>query len=34
VLLTSINKALEGMIADGTYDKISNRWFGENILGE
>ena len=33
-LLASINKALDAMIADGTYDKISKRWFGENILGE
>lgn len=33
-LLAAINQALEDMIADGTYDEISNRWFGENILGE
>lgn len=33
-LLASIDKALDAMIADGTYDKISKRWFGENILGE
>ena len=25
---------LETVIADGTYDEISDRWFGENILGE
>ncbi len=33
-LLASIDKALDAMIADGTYDKISKRWFGENILGD
>ena len=33
-LLRSIDKALEDMIADGTYEKISKRWFDENILGE
>jgi len=33
-LLEAINQALEDMIADGTYDEISNRWFGESILGE
>lgn len=33
-LLDAINEALEGMIADGTYAEISDRWFGENILGE
>lgn len=33
-LLTAVNKALDGMIADGTYKKISARWFGEDILGE
>jgi len=33
-LLKSIDKALEDMIADGTYEKISKRWFDENILGE
>lgn len=33
-LLAQINAALEDMIADGTYEEISMRWFGENILGE
>ncbi len=33
-LLEKINKALEEMIKDGTYEKISNKWFDYNILGE
>jgi len=33
-LLSSINTALDAMIADGTYEEISMRWFNENILGE
>ena len=33
-LLIAIDKALDDMIADGTYEKISARWFGESILGE
>ncbi len=33
-LLAAINTALEDMIADGTYETISMRWFDENILGE
>jgi len=33
-LLEAINAALEDMIADGTYEEISMRWFDENILGE
>ena len=33
-LLAEIDKALNDMIADGTYEEISMRWFGENILGE
>jgi len=33
-LLAAIDGALNEMIADGTYDTISKRWFGENILGE
>ncbi len=33
-LLNAINAALEEMIADGTYEEISLRWFPENILGE
>jgi polar amino acid transport system substrate-binding protein len=31
-LLGNINKALDEIISDGSYDKISNKWFGENIL--
>ncbi len=33
-LLEDINSALEEMIADGTYEEISNKWLGRNILGE
>lgn len=33
-LRQEINKALEAMIADGTYAKISKKWFGRDILGE
>jgi len=33
-LLNAINAALEDMIADGTYEQISLRWFPESILGE
>jgi polar amino acid transport system substrate-binding protein len=33
-LLAAIDGALNEMIADGTYETISKRWFGENILGE
>ncbi|MDZ4180119.1 MAG: transporter substrate-binding domain-containing protein [Coriobacteriia bacterium] len=33
-LLDAINEALEEMIADGTYEEISLRWFPESILGE
>ncbi len=33
-LLNKINKALNEIIADGTYDKISKKWFGRSILGE
>lgn len=33
-LLEKINQALEGIIADGTYDEISKKWFGRSILGE
>jgi polar amino acid transport system substrate-binding protein len=32
VLLGKLNNALDEIIADGTYDKISKKWFGENIL--
>lgn len=33
-LLEDINAALQEMIDDGTYEEISNRWLGRNILGE
>ncbi len=33
-LLKKINAALNEMIEDGTYEKISRKWFGDNILGE
>ncbi|MFJ7726767.1 ABC transporter substrate-binding protein [Neobacillus sp. NPDC097160] len=33
-LLEKINKALDEIIKDGTYEKISNKWFGRSILGE
>lgn len=31
-LVDAVNKALKDMIADGTYNKISEKWFGENVL--
>lgn len=31
-LLEELNKALKSIIEDGTYEKISNKWFGMNIL--
>lgn len=31
-LVKAVNKALEDMIADGTYGKISDKWFGEDVL--
>ncbi|WP_075618708.1 amino acid ABC transporter substrate-binding protein [Paenisporosarcina indica] len=31
-LVEAVNKALNEMIEDGTYDKISDKWFGENVL--
>lgn len=31
-LLDEMNKALETIIENGTYEEISNEWFGENIL--
>ncbi|MDN7241852.1 amino acid ABC transporter substrate-binding protein [Planococcus sp. N028] len=31
-LVEEVNKALAEMIEDGTYDKISDKWFGENVL--
>lgn len=33
-LLEKINAALSGIIEDGTYEKISDKWFGRNILEE
>ncbi len=31
-LVEAVNEALNEMIEDGTYDKISDKWFGENVL--
>lgn len=31
-LLAAVNKALKEIKEDGTYEKISNKWFGRNIL--
>ena len=31
-LVEEVNKALNGMIDDGTYLKISEKWFGEDVL--
>jgi L-cystine transport system substrate-binding protein len=31
-LVAEVNKALSEMIADGTYTKISEKWFGEDVL--
>ncbi|MCT2346058.1 amino acid ABC transporter substrate-binding protein [Niallia taxi] len=31
-LVTEVNKALTDMIDDGTYKKISEKWFGEDVL--
>lgn len=31
-LVKAVNKALQEMIDDGTYEKISEKWFGENVL--
>ena len=33
-LINKLNKALAEIIKDGTYEKISNKWFGRSILGE
>jgi L-cystine transport system substrate-binding protein len=30
-LVEEVNKALEEMMKDGTYEEISNKWFGENV---
>lgn len=32
-LLEKVNKALDEIIKDGTYQKISEKWFGRDILG-
>lgn len=34
VLLDKINKAITDMIEDGTYEEISKKWFGINIMGK
>lgn len=31
-LVEAVNKALKEMIEDGTYNEISEKWFGENVL--
>lgn len=31
-MIEEVNKALAEMIEDGTYEEISNKWFGENVL--
>ena len=31
-LVEAVNDALNEMIEDGTYDEISEKWFGENVL--
>lgn len=31
-LLKAINKAIKSMVEDGTYEKISKKWFGVNLL--
>jgi L-cystine transport system substrate-binding protein len=33
-LVDEVNKALEEMMEDGTYEEISNKWFGENVSPE
>lgn len=33
-LLEKVNQALAEVIEDGTYEEISNKWFGRSILGE
>lgn len=33
-LVKKINKAIQSMIEDGTYEKISMKWFNENIMAE
>lgn len=31
-IVEEVNQALADMIEDGTYDEISDKWFGENVL--
>ena len=31
-LVQEVNKDLQSMIQDGTYEKISDKWFGTNVL--
>ncbi len=31
-LVDAVNKALKEIVEDGTYQKISKKWFGENVL--
>lgn len=31
-LVNEVNKALTEMVEDGTYLKISEKWFGEDVL--
>ncbi|MDZ5472196.1 amino acid ABC transporter substrate-binding protein [Bacillus sp. 31A1R] len=31
-LVDAVNKALQDIIDDGTYEEISKKWFGENVL--
>lgn len=31
-LVDAVNAALQEIIEDGTYEEISNKWFGENVL--
>ncbi|MEI4771542.1 amino acid ABC transporter substrate-binding protein [Psychrobacillus sp. FJAT-51614] len=31
-LVEAVNKALDEIIEDGTYEQIANKWFGENVL--
>ncbi|KOS30538.1 ABC transporter substrate-binding protein [Bacillus anthracis] len=33
-MVEKVNKALDDIIKDGTYEKITKKWFGRNILGE
>lgn len=32
ILLAEINRAIASMVEDGTYKKISEKWFGVNLL--